>query len=79
MKTPNMFFKVVVPIIAIGILLAFLSINYLNSFVEENINHEISQKVQFQTNSIDEITYNWGKKFIWANTLIWLLKYYSKN
>jgi len=54
MKTPNMFFKVVIPIVAIGILLAFLSINYLNSFVEENINHEISQKVQFQTNSIDE-------------------------
>jgi len=50
MKKLNLFTKIITPIVVLGILFSYMGYFYLNIIVEENINHEIEQKVEYKAN-----------------------------
>jgi PAS domain S-box-containing protein len=54
MKNLNLLTKTIAPIVIVGILLGFISFEYLNSFVEQNTNHEIVQKTEGKKKYIQE-------------------------
>ena len=51
-KRINLFGKIITPVIVIGIAFSYAGFLYLNTFMEDTINHEIEQKMQNKTEHI---------------------------
>ena len=45
-KNPNLLTKIILPIVIVGVILSYVGFLYLNTVIEETVNHEIEQKAE---------------------------------